>query len=324
MRHMVRRIDVTGAGGARLVAWEYGDRSPGGSAGGTGGSGGAASPGRPSVLLLHGLMGRASNWEETARWLAPRYRAVALDQRGHGESDKPEAPYTREAYIDDAEAVVEQLGLGPVIVVGHSMGALTAWQFAARRPDLVRGAVVCDMRATALGEASQRAWTEWFRSWPLPFESVAAARRWFAEEDPCLDRPYQARGDFYAEVMERRDDGYRPVFSFEHMLRSREPWVHDAHWEELTQVGCPTLVVRGIDGELGRAESQEMIRVLPRGEYAEIADAGHFVHFEQPEGWRRAVEPFVDRLADDLAGPGRKDGPPETVTRVDKPLDSSL
>ncbi len=65
--------------------------------------------------------------------------------------------------------------------------------------------------------------------------------------------------------MQESADGWRPVFEPEQMLKSRETWVYDAHWEELAQVRCPALVVRGLDGELGRAEAQEMVRVLPRG-----------------------------------------------------------
>jgi pimeloyl-ACP methyl ester carboxylesterase len=102
-------------------------------------------------------------------------------------------------------------------------------------------------------------------------------------------------------VMAESPDGWRPVFEPEQMLSSRETWVYDAHWEELTQVRCPALVVRGLDGELGRAEAQEMVRVLPRGEYAEVADAGHLVHYDQPEAWRAAIEPFLDGL-DSLDG----------------------
>ncbi|WP_181789258.1 alpha/beta fold hydrolase [Streptomyces phytophilus] len=300
---MVRRINVTGAGGLRLAAWEYGDppkraadrivaraRSAAGPAGSPPGAG---PQDRPGVLLLHGLMGRASHWATTARWLSGRSRAIALDQRGHGRSDKPgDGPFDREAYIADAEAVIEQLDLAPVVLVGHSMGALTAWQLAARRPDLVRGLVICDMRASALGAASQREWEEWFRSWPTPFATLADVRKWFGEDDPVLERPRTARGEFYAEVMAERADGWRPVFSRRQMLRARETWVHDAHWEELALVQCPTLVIRGIDGELGRAEAQEMVRVLPRGVYAEL-EAGHLLHLEDPEAFHRAVEPFL-------------------------------
>ncbi|MEV0034645.1 alpha/beta hydrolase [Streptomyces sp. NPDC050804] len=284
---MVRRIDVTGADGVRLAAWEFADPPERHE---------EAGPERTSgVLLLHGLMGRASHWTSTARWLAGRHRTVALDQRGHGLSDKPaEGPFTREAYVADAEAAIEQLGLAPVTLIGHSMGALTGWQLAARRPDLVRALVICDMRASALGVASQREWSDWFRSWPVPFASLDGVRKWFGEDDPWVERPTPARGEFFAEVMTERADGWYPVFSHRQMLTSRETWVYDAHWEELAQVRCPTLVVRGLDGELGRAEAQEMVRVLPRGQYAEVTDAGHLVHYDQPEAWRAAIEPFLE------------------------------
>lgn len=282
---MVRRIEVTGAGGVRLAAWDFAEDLPLGEA--------APISRRPGVLLLHGLMGRAAHWTATARALSPRYRPVALDQRGHGCSAKPDGVYSREAYVRDAEAAVEQLGLAPVALIGHSMGALTAWQLAAHRPDLVSSLVICDMRAAALGEASQQEWERWFASWPLPFGTLADVRKWFGEDDPTLRRPKPARGAFYTEVMERRDGGWWPLFSFDHMLRSRESWMRDAHWEELAEVRCPTLVLRGWDGELGRAEAQEMVRVLPRGSYAEVADAGHLVPWDQPDAWRHELEAFL-------------------------------
>ncbi|EST39437.1 hydrolase [Streptomycetaceae bacterium MP113-05] len=288
---MVRRIDVTGAEETRLAAWEFADTLK--NAQRSGGEGEAGPP-PYGVLLLHGLMGRAAHWADTARWLSARYRAVGLDQRGHGRSDGPDAgAFDRDAFVADAEAAIEQLGLAPVALVGHAMGALTAWQLAARRPDVVRALVICDMRASALGERSQREWEEWYASWPVPFATLADVRKWFGEDDPALERPRASRGDFFAEVMAEGPDGWRPVFSREQMLRVRESWVYDAHWEELAQVQCPTLVVRGLDGELGRAEAQEMVRVLPRGIYAEVPDAGHLVHYDQPAGWRRVVEPFL-------------------------------
>ncbi|MEV6261336.1 alpha/beta hydrolase [Streptomyces sp. NPDC051784] len=290
---MVRRIDVTGSDGVRLAAWEFADPP----------KEREESGGAPGILMLHGLMGRSTHWAPAARRLSERHRPVALDQRGHGRSEKPAAgPYTRDAYVADAEAAIEQLGLAPVTLVGHSMGALTAWQLAAKRPDLVKALIICDMRASALGPASQREWEDWFGAWPLPFESLAEVRKWFGEDDPWVERPNPSRGEFFAEVMAEGSDGWRPVFSQEHMLTSRATWIYDAHWEELAQVRCPTLVLRGIDGELGRAEAQEMVRVLPLGQYAEVEDAGHLVHYDRPDGWRAAVEPFLEQLAEGRHG----------------------
>jgi pimeloyl-ACP methyl ester carboxylesterase len=293
----VKHIEVTGADGVRLRAWEFLGAPPGR-------AWGRPAPervsGRPrtasAVLFLHGLMGRASHWAATARRLAPHRRAVALDQRGHGASGKPDGPcgsYSRDAYVADAEAAVEQLGLAPVVLVGHSMGALNAWQLAARRPDLVAALVICDMRASAIGEARRGEWEAWFGIWPVPFADRAEARRWFGADDPTLDRPRPARGDFFADALEERADGWHPVFCRRHMLRSLDGWISDSHWDELAQVRCPSLVARGLDGLLGRAEAQEMVRVLPRGSYGEIADAGHFAPWEQPDAWYDLLEDFL-------------------------------
>ncbi|HEV7627759.1 MAG TPA: alpha/beta hydrolase [Streptomyces sp.] len=325
---MVRRINVTGSNGLRLAAWEFADPPKDCSDSGEASEAGAGSTsldgavpppgartrtvpaepralqGKPEVppkgvLLLHGLMGRAAHWADTARWLSGRYRAVGLDQRGHGRSEMPVGAgdsLEREAFVEDAEAAIEQLGLAPLALIGHSMGALTAWQLAAKRPDLVHALVICDMKASALGEQSQREWEQWFKSWPVPFATLADVRKWFGEDDPVLRWPQMSRGDFFAEVMAEEEDGWRPVFSRRQMLEVREAWVHDAHWDELARVVCPTLVVRGIDGELGRAEAQEMVRVLPRGIYAEVPEAGHLLHLDQPAGWRRVVEPFLQAV----------------------------
>ncbi|MFI6347924.1 alpha/beta fold hydrolase [Streptomyces sp. NPDC050560] len=281
---MARRIDVRGADGLGLAAWEFAE-------------GPKPDDGRRrGVLLLHGLMGRASHWAAPSRWLAERHRAVALDQRGHGRSGEPgPGGYTSEAFVADAEAALEQLGLAPAVLVGHAMGALTAWRLAARRPDLVRGVISCDMRASAQSAASQREWEKWVASWPVPFATLADVRKWFGEDDPWVERPSAARGEFYAEVMAESSDGWRPVFSPERMVEARASWSRDAHWDELAKISCPVQVLRGVDGELGRAEAQEMVRVLPRGEYAEVAGAGHLVHYDRPREWRAATEPFLDR-----------------------------
>ncbi|UED85766.1 alpha/beta fold hydrolase [Streptomyces profundus] len=276
---MGRTIEVSGQGELPLVVREFGR------------------PGerRPGALLLHGLMGHADHWAPTGRWLARRFRTVALDQRGHGRSAKPPAgPWGRDAFVADAEAVLEELGLAPALLVGHGMGALTAWQLAARRPDLVRALVICEMRASPPSAEAQRGWRRWLGSWPLPFASVEEVRSWFAERDPTLNAPQPARGSFFAEVMARRSDGWRPVFSREQMAAVRDGFAHDAFWEELAEVFCPTLVVRGVDGELGRAEAQEMVRALPRGRYADIPKAGHLPHLERPDAWQETLQHFVE------------------------------
>ena len=80
----------------------------------------------------------------TAGWLSERGRVVALDARGHGGSERFPADVSPRAHIADAVFAVEQLQLGPSVVIGQSFGGLTAILLAAARPDLVRGLVVAD------------------------------------------------------------------------------------------------------------------------------------------------------------------------------------
>ncbi len=243
----------------------------------------------PGLLLLHGLMGRATTWETTAAWLTPHYHVVALDQRGHGWSDHPEDDYSRTAYVDDAAAAIQALGLGPAVVVGHSMGGLNAWVLAVRRPELVRAIVIEDMTANTPGMSDVEGWRQWFESWPVPFSSLAAVRSFFAAERP-------AWADYFMEVMVERADGYRPIFSFEHMLRSVQDWQGRDYWAEIEQVACPALVVRGAEGSMPRPELEQMAARMPQGRFVEVSGAGHVVHYDQPAGWRAAVEPFLLEL----------------------------
>lgn len=108
-----------------------------------------ARPGRaPAVLLLHGWTASADlNFFTAYSRLAQAYRVIALDQRGHGRGMRPAGAFRLEDCADDAAALLEQLGTGPVVAVGYSMGGPVALLLARRHPGLVRGLV---MQATAL------------------------------------------------------------------------------------------------------------------------------------------------------------------------------
>jgi len=105
-------------------------------------------PGGPAVLLLHGWTASADiNFWPAYACLAESYRVIALDQRGHGRGMRSTEPFSLEDCADDAAALLEQLGAGPVIVVGYSMGGPVALLLARRHPGTVAGLV---MQATAL------------------------------------------------------------------------------------------------------------------------------------------------------------------------------
>ena len=97
-------------------------------------------PGGMPVVMLHGITDSWRSFESVMAHLPATLRVFALSQRGHGESDRPGRYRTRD-FAGDAAAFIEALGLGPALVVGHSMGSVNAMRLAIDRPDLLRGLV---------------------------------------------------------------------------------------------------------------------------------------------------------------------------------------
>jgi 2-(acetamidomethylene)succinate hydrolase len=98
----------------------------------------------PAVVLLHGTSANHAVWQPVGDALAGRARVIAVDQRGHGRSDKPGSGYTGIRFADDVVTVLDALGIDRAVVAGHSLGGRNAWVAAARHPDRVAAAVVVD------------------------------------------------------------------------------------------------------------------------------------------------------------------------------------
>lgn len=96
------------------------------------------------IFVLPGITSPAATWNFVARRLAAEAPIYVLDQRGRGLSDHPPSGYTLEHYAEDAARVIEELGLAPAVLIGHSMGGRVAMRFAARYPSLVRGVAIID------------------------------------------------------------------------------------------------------------------------------------------------------------------------------------
>jgi pimeloyl-ACP methyl ester carboxylesterase len=100
--------------------------------------------GKPAFVFVHGWSCDRSFFAPQAEYFAPRHRAVSVDLRGHGESDKPPGPYPIAAYADDIAYIIVQQGLGPAVAVGHSMGGMIVLQLAAHHPDCVAAIIMVD------------------------------------------------------------------------------------------------------------------------------------------------------------------------------------
>jgi pimeloyl-ACP methyl ester carboxylesterase len=243
----------------------------------------------PAVLLLHGLAGTATEWEETATWLSETHRVVALDQRGHGRSERRPGDVTPAAYVADALAAIEALVLEPAILVGQSLGGLIAFLAASERPDLVDALIVVEATPTREGPEIAEQIADYFDSWPLPFPSRDDAVTFFGGES--------LRARAWARNLVAQPDGLRPAFDTDVLVAAIEEALARDYWDEWRALTVPTLLVRGEEGELSPSEAAAMVDAVPSAQLVAIPGAGHDVHLDAPEAWRSAVEAFLGRLS---------------------------
>ncbi len=241
--------------------------------------------GRP-VVLLHGLMGRATTWWPIARELQRHGRVLGPDARGHGRSGRPDASaWDPERMALDVVELLLELDAGPAALVGHSMGGLSALLAAARRPDLVSAVVVEDMAVdlTGLPPHTITDMHAWFSAIEQPFCSVAAVREAF-----------DGVGDYMAECVEERADGYHLLAAVDDATAIAEHWTRVPHWEALDAVRAPTLVIEAAESIIPPGQAEAMARRLPDARHVRIPDTGHLVHGAEPGPWLDAVHGLLE------------------------------
>ncbi|MGW6980100.1 alpha/beta fold hydrolase [Streptomyces sp. NPDC054932] len=240
-------------------------------------------PGRP-LLALHGGMSEGAAFTGLAEALHGRWRVIAPDQRGHGDSDR--APdYRREGYVRDAVALLDHLGLGdPVAVLGYSLGGLNACHLAAAHPGRVSALI--DIDATVEVHPAESDWFGFLRGLPYTAatreELIAAAGAAAGLVAPGL-RPLPGAA------------GWRMPFHPQDMLDSIEECRGD-HWDAWLASTCPALVINGASSQaLPRATGEAMAARRPGTSYVSL-DGDHFVPFTDPDGVHGAVAEFLSSL----------------------------
>ena len=251
-------------------------------------SGGTGTP----VVILHGLAGSAAEFFATADAL-DGYRTILVDLRGHGRSTRRPADLSREAFVDDVIRVIETVAGGPVILVGQSMGAHTALLAAAARPELVQRLVLLECSAgggTAAGHEDLR---NYFQSWPVPFESQAAARE-FLGTGPLATA--------WVNDLEERSDGWVPRFEPDVMLAANNA-VLTPRWKEWESLQVPALVVYAEHGMFSAADKTEFVRRGNAVQRADLAGAGHDAHLDAFQDWIAVLRDFL--AAEGIEAEGR-------------------
>jgi pimeloyl-ACP methyl ester carboxylesterase len=251
-------------------------------------------PTAPPVVLLHGITGHARVWDHLADRLVPDRRVLALDQRGHGDSDPaPDDDYRVATMADDLAAFVSSLGLDRFALLGHSMGGRIAIQYAAAHAARLERLIVVDIGPDIELAGLQRVRDMMAQSPErLPSEewAVEYIRRANPRQDPNLLRERVRHG------LRRLPDGgltWKYAKGLRDMMRAGQRDAVDL-WEPLPRIPCPTLIVRGADSDILSAEvAKKMTGRLPEGRLVEIAGAGHTVPADRPEDFVRQVRAFL-------------------------------
>ncbi len=241
------------------------------------------------LLLLHGAAQTAHSFDEVAPDLARDHHVLALDQRGHGDSDWA-ARYDRAAFAGDVGAVLDHQGWERATLMAMSLGGLNAIAFAAARPGRVRALVVVDVTPTVAPAGRQAIGKQLATTEFASLEDAVAHAHAFNPR-----RTLENIRERLGHAMRARADG-RWVYKFDPAIASGVERDVDSLWSAVRRIRCPTLLVRGADSPILSAESAErFVREVPGSTLALVPDAGHSVMGDNPAGFLAAVRPFLRR-----------------------------
>lgn len=250
-------------------------------------------------VFLHGLMGYGMNWRRIVKSIEDSERVLVYDQRGHGKSWQPLTGYQPQDFADDLFLIIQELGWEKIILVGHSMGARNAMQFASQFPEKVEKLVLEDMGP----EGNPRALD--FYNWlfsvvPSPFPNRAAAKDFFFNQFRSLvkgrtSNPETLGAYLYSNFIENEKGEAHWRFNPQVMLEIIKVGRVRDQWKEFKALTMPTLVIRGENSnELTSENFELMLSANDHVTGIEVSNAGHWVHSDQPEEFIKVIRQFTD------------------------------
>ncbi len=244
---------------------------------------------KPALLFPHGLLWSTRMFDAQVAAFRDRYRCIAWDHRGQGQSD---VPHVRCISIDecyrDAVAIIEHFGIAPVHFVGLSMGGFVAMRIAARRPDLLRSCMLLETSADAEPQENvprYRMLNRVARWIGLQFVAEQVMPIMFGQT--FLTDPARAteRARWKADLSSNRRDIWRAVNGVIE---------RDGVFDALSRIGTPTLIIVGDEDVATDAKKAERIHSAIRDSLlVRIAGAGHSSSIEQPAQVNAAMEDFL-------------------------------
>lgn len=247
------------------------------------------------MLLLHGFMAHAHVWDDLALAFRSDYHVIALDQRGHGESEWSEdGKYTIDDHSLDIGSFIEILGLKDLILIGHSMGGRNALFYTACKPHRVERVILVDVRP-GNDSYALNALKHLVVNLPIQSDSLDEVVNTLKALYPFL--PIETCNRIIARGYQRRNDGkWIPRYDTKMSISTKRSH-NDAEelWAFLKHIPCATLVVRGEQSPfLSREDAQRICELMPKAVWREIPKATHMPAQENPDAFNNAVLKFLN------------------------------
>jgi pimeloyl-ACP methyl ester carboxylesterase len=256
-------------------------------------------PDAPPVVLLHGGHQSAHSWDLVSLHLAQNYRVLALDQRGHGDSEwARDVLYSNHEMSLDAEAFIGAMGLDKPVVIGHSMGGRNTMLLLRRNQAIARAAVIVDV-GPELSEKG-RAAIAGFVQTNQEFDDLEHFVRNVRQYDPYRSREHIERTVKY-NMLERADGKYVSKCDSNPrrlgIVRGSGP-LENIMLEDAAKFDLPVLLVRGANSNILAPDAADRFAAtLPHGQLVTVPDCGHNVHGQNTKGFIGALGPFLTVVA---------------------------
>jgi pimeloyl-ACP methyl ester carboxylesterase len=231
------------------------------------------------LVFVHGLACHRGFWAEQVKYFSSHYRVLAVDLRGHGDSDAPEQRYTMQLLADDVAWMCSQLGMERPVVVGHSLGGLVALELAAGHSEHVRAVTLVDSILLAPGVRAA-----------FVRELVAALRSADAS---------RALRDYYSTFFGPHDDQARMAWILDEIVRTPAHVTSSIleesvrSWDDADALGRCEVPLLYLDASTPNADLARATKLQPRLAVGRTVGSGHFSPCEVPEQINAMLERFL-------------------------------
>ena len=236
------------------------------------------------LLLLHGLGSSCRDWEYQIPVFAAHYRVIVMDIRGHGRSDKPRERYSIAGFAGDVEALIEHLNLGPLHLVGLSMGGMIGFQLAVDQPHVLKSLCIVNSAPQVKVQNANDVWQyakRWVLARVLSLQTLGKALG-----QNLFPRPEQE--DLRRKMASRWAENDKRAY-----LASFDAIIGWGVQHKLASITCPTLVISAERDYTPVSLKEAYVKLIPDARLVIVKDSRHATPLDQPEVFNRLVLDFI-------------------------------